>query len=74
MDTLLHGQNRCRHCTEIIVADNGQYVHLDENMRPAAPYVQKCLDCGWKGSTRRYFRNCPACGTLSLINDHKAQK
>lgn len=54
--------------------DDEQWVHLDDAMRPASPYVQKCYECGWKGSTPNHLRNCPDCGSPSLMTDHKAQK
>lgn len=57
----------CRYCkTGLIMTVDGP-VHRD-----GGAYVQKCLDCGWKGNKEGSYQECPDCHSTSLMDDHIA--
>lgn len=57
----------CRYCQTWLVESVFGLVHRDGGM-----YMQKCIDCGWKGNKEGSYQACPDCGSEELVDDHAA--
>lgn len=58
----------CRGCDMTIELTDYGWVHVNAG----GACMQKCVDCGWKGSKPGSYFACPDCGSPQLVDDHIA--